>query len=100
MSLADPWYIQYTHTQYTHVCFCELWGHSIGVMVLYCTNHIFYRSTPNLNLPLTGNLLHFYFLKKVKLILYDLYRSFCTHGDLNLGPHRDTCPHESVCIQV
>ncbi len=24
----------------------------------------------------------------------------CTHGDLNIGPHRDTSPHESVCIQV
>ncbi len=20
----------------------------------------------------------------------------CTHGNLNLGPHRDTSPHESV----
>ncbi len=29
---------------------------------LYCTNHIFYRPRPTL--PLTGNLLHFYFLKK------------------------------------
>ncbi len=74
-------------------------GHHIGVMFLYCTNHIFYRPTPtlHLNLPLTGNCGLSTFLKK--LSLYD-FISFCTHGDLNLGPHRDTSPHESVCIQV
>ncbi len=41
---------------------------------LYCTNCIFYRPTTtlHLNLALTGNFVHFYFLKKLKLILYDL----------------------------
>ncbi len=43
----------HTHTHartrtHTHVCFCELWGLFIGVMVLYCTNHIFYRPTSTL----------------------------------------------------
>ncbi len=45
----------------------------MGVMVLYCTNRIFYRPTItlHLNLALIGNVVHFYFLKK-KVILYDL----------------------------
>ncbi len=50
-----------TNTQQT-VVFYGLRGLSISVMVLYCTNRNFYRPTPNLhlNLPLTGNFVHFY----------------------------------------
>ncbi len=52
---------QHTHT-HTHVCFCELWGLSIGVMSIYL-------STPKPN-PLQETFCIFTFSKK--LILYDL----------------------------
>ncbi len=38
--------------------FHVLWGHSIGVIVLYCV-YSFTLPTLHLNLPLTGNFLHF-----------------------------------------
>ncbi len=38
----------------------------------------------------------FTFSKNSFCMIYKL----CTHGDLNLGPHRDTSLHESVCIQI
>ncbi len=71
-----------THTlhQDNNVCFSELWGHSIGVMFLYCTNRILYCPTPTLHLtlPLTGNFVHFYFLKKKKKKIISLLK----YGDM------------------
>ncbi len=90
--------LSHTHT-HTHTCFTILVGTSIGVMVFYCTDRILYRPTPtlHLNLALTGDILHFYIFKKLNSVWFI---SLFTHGDLNLGPHRDTSPHEAVCIQV
>jgi len=55
----------HTHT-HTHFCFCELWGHSIGVMVFILYKPYFLSPTLPLplNLPITGNCAHFYFLTK------------------------------------
>ncbi len=53
----------------------------------YTVQTVFFLSPPtptlHLNLPLTGNFVHFYFLKKTPS---ELFISFCTHGDLNLVP--------------
>ncbi len=41
---------RHTHTEtHTHVCFCEKWGHPIGVMFLSCTNCMCYFPTPKLS---------------------------------------------------
>ncbi len=50
----------HTHT-HTHVCFCELWGHPIGVIFLY--NCISYLPTPTLHLILHETLCSFRFSK-------------------------------------
>ncbi len=49
------------------------------------------KSTLHLNLPI---------LKKQNKKKQNsvLFISFWTHGDLNLGPHHDMSPHESVHI--
>ncbi len=87
-------------TFHTHV-----WWSAILVGTLHRRNGFYTVQTVfsialHLNLPLTGNFVHFYFLKKTHSVWFI---SFCTHGDLNLGPHHDTSPHEFiyiVCIQV
>ncbi len=45
-----------------YICFCELWGHPIGVMVFILYKPYFVspytNPTPTVNLPLTGNLVY------------------------------------------
>ncbi len=77
--MVISWYFFVARTQ-------SLWRLSTGVMVFILYKpYFFYRPTPtlHLNLPLTGNFVHFYFLKKTPS---ELFISFCTHGDLNLVP--------------
>ncbi len=62
---------------HTHVCFSELWRHSIGVMVFTVQTTIFSnRPSPtlHLNFPLTGICLHFYFSQKNSFCM--IYKPF------------------------
>ncbi len=81
----------HTHT-HTHVWSAILVGNLHRRNGFYTVQTVFSnRPTPtlHLNLPLTGNFVHFYFLKKTHS---GWFISFCTHGDLNLGPHCDMSP--------
>ncbi len=64
-------------------------------MVLYCTNRTFYRptTTVHLNLPLTGNFVHFYFLKKTPSVWFICLLNY---GDAEnvLYTNTNLCPHK------
>ncbi len=77
---------------HTRICFCELWGHSIGVRFFYTVQTVFSIVYIHLNLPLTGNFVHFYFLKKTNSVWFI---SLLNHGDMGKCPHKSPYPCNS-----
>ncbi len=91
-----------SHTlTHTHVCFCELWGY-LGVMV-FILYKLYFLFSVFLNLPLTGNFVHFYFLKKKKTHSV-LFINLLKNGDMGKCPHKSPSPcntcHTHVFIQI
>ncbi len=83
----------HTHT-HTHVCFCELWGHFIDVMVFIMYKPYFISPQ---NLPLTGNFLHFYVLKKTHTVWFI---SLLKYGDMGKCPHKSPSPCNTYVIPM
>ncbi len=86
-----------THT-HTHTHRCGVWfAILVGTLHwrnVFSTVQTVYSIVLHLNLALTGNFLHIYIFKKLHSVWFI---SLFTRGDLNLGPHCDMNPHESVC---
>ncbi len=84
-----------THAR-THVCwFLWFMGTLHRRNGFYCTNHIFYRPTTTLHLPLTGNFVHFYFLKKTHSVWFI---SLLNYGDTEIVLLKSPSPCNTYAI--